>query len=69
MASSVTKRVAERVAQLRRQRGMSQEALAMKATVNRMTITRLEAAAHPPNVETLDRIARAFGVPLADLVQ
>jgi transcriptional regulator with XRE-family HTH domain len=69
MASAVTKRVAERVVQLRQQRGMSQEALGAKAKVNRVTVARLEAALHPPNIETLDRIARALGVMLADLVQ
>ena len=68
MASAVTKRVAERVAQLRRERGMSQEALGAKARINRVTIARLEAALHPPTIETLDRIARALGVTLVDLV-
>lgn len=68
MVSSVTKRVAARVVQFRQRRGMSQEALATKARVNRVTVARLEAAAHPPNIETLDRIARALGVTLADLV-
>jgi transcriptional regulator with XRE-family HTH domain len=69
MASSVTKRVGERVGQIRRERGMSQEALGAKARVNRVTIARLEAGAHPPNIDTLDRIARALGVTLVDLVQ
>ena len=69
MASAVTKRVAERVAQLRQERGMSQEVLGAKARINRVTIARLEAALHPPNIETLDRIARALGVTLLDLVQ
>jgi transcriptional regulator with XRE-family HTH domain len=69
MPSLVTKRVAERVAQLRQERGLSQEALGAKARINRVTIARLEAALHPPNIETLDRIARALGVTLADLVQ
>lgn len=69
MTSAVTKRVAQRVAQLRQERGMSQEALAAKARINRVTIARLEAALHPPNIETLDSIARALGVTLADLVQ
>jgi transcriptional regulator with XRE-family HTH domain len=48
---------------------MSQEALGSKARINRVTIARLEAALHPPNIETLDRIARALGVTLVDLVQ
>ena len=68
MSSAITKRVAERVVRFRQQRGMSQEALGARARVNRVTVTRLEAAAHPPNIETLDRIARALGVTLADLV-
>jgi transcriptional regulator with XRE-family HTH domain len=65
---SATKRVAQRVVQIRQQRGLSQEALAAKAKLNRLTVTRLEAAAHPPTIETLDRIAHALGVSLADLV-
>jgi transcriptional regulator with XRE-family HTH domain len=48
---------------------MSQEALGVKARINRVTVARLEAALHPPNIETLDRIARALGVTLVDLVQ
>jgi transcriptional regulator with XRE-family HTH domain len=48
---------------------MSQEALAAKARVNRVTIARLEAAAHPPGIDTLDRIACALGVTLVDLVR
>jgi transcriptional regulator with XRE-family HTH domain len=69
MASAITKRVGEQVGRLRRERGMSQEALAAKARVNRVTIARLELGAHPPNLDTLDRIARALGTTLADLVQ
>jgi transcriptional regulator with XRE-family HTH domain len=69
MQSLITKRVAERVVHLRQQRGMSQRALGAKAKVNRVTVARLEAALHPPNIETLDRIARALGVTLTDLVQ
>jgi XRE family transcriptional regulator, regulator of sulfur utilization len=65
---SATERLAQRVSRIRQQRGLSQEALAAKAGVNRLTVTRLEAAAHPPTIETLDRIARALGVSLADLV-
>lgn len=48
---------------------MTQEALAKKARVNRVTLARLERAQHPPNLDTLDRIARALGVTLVDLVR
>jgi transcriptional regulator with XRE-family HTH domain len=55
--------------QLRQRHGLSQEALAERARVHRMTIQRLEQAAHPPGLDTLERIARALGVTLAQLVQ
>lgn len=66
---SVTERVAARVRALRTKCGVSQDALAERTGLNRLTITRLEAAAHPPNVETLEKIARALRVTVADLVK
>ena len=67
--ASVTERIAARVKELRAKRGVSQDTLAEKTGLNRLTITRLEAAAHPPNLETLDKIARALGVTVAALVR
>jgi transcriptional regulator with XRE-family HTH domain len=66
--SEATRRVAERVAEIRAQQNLSQEALAKRAKINRVTLARLERALHPPRLDTLERIARALGVPLADLV-
>ncbi len=67
--ASATQRVAARVVELRQARGLSQEALAEKTGLNRVTLARLERAMHPPNLETLERIARALRVSLADLVR
>jgi len=67
--ASATKRVAARVAALRARRGMTQEALAARARINRVTLARLERAQHPPNLDTLERIARALRVELVDLVK
>jgi transcriptional regulator with XRE-family HTH domain len=66
---SATRRVAARVVALRQERGLSQEALARKTGLNRVTLARLERALHPPNLETLERIAKALRVSLADLVR
>ena len=66
---TATERVAARVAEIREQRGLTQEALAAKARLNRVTLARLERAMHPPNLDTLERIARALGVDLVDLVK
>lgn len=65
---TVTERVAARIVELRARRSMSQEALARKAQINRVTLARLERAMHQPTLETLDRLARALGVTLSDLV-
>src|SRR3989442_14345087 len=66
---SATERVAARVAELRARRGLTQESLAARAQINRVTLARLERAPHPPNLDTLERIARALGVGLVDLVK
>jgi len=67
--SKATRRVAERVVELRIRRNFSQEALAQKARINRVTLARLERALHPPRLDTLERIAAALGVPLHQLVR
>ncbi len=67
--SEATKRVAERVVELRIARNLSQEALAQRARINRVTLARLEHALHPPRLDTLERLARALGVPIAELVR
>jgi transcriptional regulator with XRE-family HTH domain len=67
--SEATKRVAERVVELRIAKNLSQEALAGKARINRVTLARLEHALHPPRLDTLERLARALGVSIAELVR
>ena len=65
---SATQRVAARVVALRQARGFSQEALAKKTGLNRVTLARLERALHQPTLDTLDRIARALHVGLVQLL-
>jgi transcriptional regulator with XRE-family HTH domain len=67
--SRATRRVAERVVEIRIRRNLSQEALARKARINRVTLARLERALHPPRLDTLERIANALGVALTELVR
>jgi len=67
--TSATQKVASRIVRLRHQQGMTQEALAAKAGLNRVTLARLERAMHPPGLDTLEAIARALSVTLADLVK
>jgi transcriptional regulator with XRE-family HTH domain len=69
MADRITQRVAARIVELRKKRGMTQEDLASKTGLNRVTLARLEQARHQPTLDTLDVIARALGVTLVDLVK
>ena len=66
---SITERVAKRIAALRGERRLSQEALAAKAGINRVTLARIELAVHQPTLDTLDAISRALGVRLVDLIE
>lgn len=59
----------ERVRELRRQAGLSQEDLAQLAGLTRKTIWAVECApGYAVSVPTLKRIAEALGVNVADLL-
>jgi transcriptional regulator with XRE-family HTH domain len=67
--ASVTQKVAARIVDFRQKRGMRQEDLAAKARLHRVSLANIERGAKQPTLETLDRIARALGVTLVDLVR
>jgi transcriptional regulator with XRE-family HTH domain len=60
--------VAWNLRRLRVARGLSQEALAVDAGLDRSYIGRLERAVENPTVQTLDKLAITLGVRLAELV-
>jgi ribosome-binding protein aMBF1 (putative translation factor) len=66
---SNTERVAKQIVALRGERRLSQETLAAKAGINRVTLARIELAVHQPTLDTLDALARALGVRLVDLIE
>ncbi len=51
----------------RRQRGWSQKDLSEKAGVGQDTISKIERGSHQPQPSTLRKLARTFGVEVADL--
>ena len=57
-----------RLAEVRRAKGWTQEQLAAASGVHRVTIARIENGKASPNVETLERLARALGVLVDDLI-
>ena len=66
--TTATQTAAKRVSEIRARRKLSQQGLAAKSGINRVTIARLELAKFPPNVETLACLARALRVKVATLV-
>jgi transcriptional regulator with XRE-family HTH domain len=58
----------ERIRQLRKERGLSQAKLAVKADMDPATLNRLEQGKGNPNLKTLERVASALGVEVVDLL-
>ncbi len=54
---------------LRKERGWTQPVLARKAGVSPGYIARLETRRHDPKLSTLVKLAKAFGVPVAKLLE
>jgi len=64
----VARRFGLAVRLLRAQRGWSQESLAARAELNRSYMGEIERADVMPSLATADKLARALGLPLADLI-
>jgi transcriptional regulator with XRE-family HTH domain len=56
----------ESVKRLRNERGLSQQRLSEMAGINKVTLVHIETGKSSPNVDTLDKLARALGVEVAD---
>jgi len=56
----------DRIRQLRKERGFSQAKLAVMADMDPATLNRLERGTGNPNLKTLERVADALGVEVAD---
>jgi len=54
---------------LREERGLTHEEAAELANVSHLTLIRLESGRRPPYMPTVTKIARAYGVPLEELVE
>lgn len=61
--------VGENLRRLRGERGLSQEAFAEKAGIHRTYVGGIERGTRNVTLETLERIAAAFGIEPADLLK
>lgn len=63
----VRKLVARNLRRLRVNRGVSQEALAVDAEIDRTHVSRIERGVENPTVVVLDRLARALGADIGEM--
>jgi transcriptional regulator with XRE-family HTH domain len=63
------KTMAIRLKELRKERGMSQEDLAARASISRTYLARLETARQDPTLSTLEKLAKALKVPVEKLLK
>ncbi len=59
--------VGEAIAEMRRQKGLSQEVVSGLADIGRTHLSAIERGERKPTLETLFRISRALGVSLTDI--
>lgn len=56
------------LAEVRKAHGLTQQTLAERSGVARVTIARLETGKSSPMLQTLEKLAKALGVAVADIV-
>lgn len=64
---AIRKRLAMNVRRLRKERGLSQEALGHEADVDRTYVSGIERCVRNPTIDIIERIARALDVDEAEL--
>ena len=67
-ADKISSKVGLKIKLLRTKAGISQEKLAELADLNKNSIGAIERGESSPSIDTLDAIARAFGMELVELI-
>jgi DNA-binding XRE family transcriptional regulator len=60
--------IGKRITWLRKSKKLTQRVLANKSGIQRANIARIESGRHYPSLETLERIAVSFNLPVAGIV-
>jgi transcriptional regulator with XRE-family HTH domain len=63
------KLIGARIKELRKQAGLTQEELAEQVELDSRHLSRLEVGKHFPSLDSLERIAEALNVPMAEFFQ
>jgi transcriptional regulator with XRE-family HTH domain len=67
--ADLVNRLAQAIQRRRLERRLTQEELAAKAGITRGYLARLETGRHEPTLTTLQRLAKALKVTVADLIK
>lgn len=65
--SKITESVGDKIRSLRKERGLSQESLALKAGLNTSYMGQIERAEKSATIDSLEKIANALDVPIEEL--
>jgi transcriptional regulator with XRE-family HTH domain len=65
---NISRELGKRIRQVRTKRGLTQEELAHRAELDYSYINQIENGRRNPSVHAIDRIARALGVRVKDLM-
>jgi transcriptional regulator with XRE-family HTH domain len=65
----MTKRVGMNLKRVREERGLTQEALAKKAGIHRVYVAQIEGRTKTPSLGMLEKLAKALGVKLVELLE
>ena len=68
MSSKILIKFAEKLKKLRKERGLSQEALALLCDIDRTYIGRIENMKRNPSLEILNKIEKGLGIKLIELL-
>jgi len=66
--SVIHKTIAKNIAKIRKEKGITQEALAYQAGLNRAYIGYIERGERKPSIETIEKIAKALQIKFENLV-
>jgi transcriptional regulator with XRE-family HTH domain len=67
--SPTKKQMGARIRKLRESQAMTQATLAQKAKITREYVNKLESGRYDPTMGVVQRLARALGVPVAELLE
>lgn len=65
--SNVGEKIGKRIADLRKEKGLTQEQLAIKINMDRTFIGYIEKGNRKPSINTVNKIARALGVKIDEI--